>query len=81
MLTSKIESEALAREVSFDEDCMHVTLSDGRTISTPIAWFESLLFAKPEQRQNWRLIGDGEGIHWTDLDEDISVAGLLKGRR
>jgi len=54
---------------------------DGRTITVPVAWFPRLLHGAPVKRSNWRLIGSGEGIHWPDLDEDISVAGLLSGRR
>ena len=55
-------------------------LADGRTISVPLAWFPRLLHGRPEERQNWRLIGDGQGIHWPDLDEDISLENLLLGR-
>lgn len=55
-------------------------LSDGRTISVPLAWYPRLLNATPKERSNWRLIGKGQGIHWNDLDEDVSVEGLLAGR-
>ena len=55
-------------------------LDDGRELSVPLAWFPRLLHATPEQRQAWELIGRGEGLHWEELDEDISVAGLLAGR-
>ena len=68
-----------AREVKIDEDCLRVTLADGRTIAVPLAWFPRLLHATHKQRKNWRLIGEGEGIHWPGLDEDLSVAGLLAG--
>jgi hypothetical protein len=54
-------------------------LADGRTIIVPLAWFPRLLHATPEQRRRWELLGDGEGIHWPDVDEDLSVAGLLRG--
>jgi len=57
---------------------MHVLLSDGREISVPFEWFPRLKSASPKQRRNWRLIGKGIGIHWPDLDEDISVSSLLK---
>ncbi len=63
-------------------DCeLIVTLDDGRSISVPIVWFPRLSRATPESREKWELIGDGEGIHWPILDEDISVAGLLAGNR
>jgi len=56
---------------------MHVRMSDGRVVSVPLEWFPRLRDATDEQRANWRLIGKGVGIHWEDLDEDVSVAGLL----
>jgi len=56
---------------------MHITLEDGRELSIPIEWFPSLRDAKPKERDNWRFIGDGEGIHWEDIDEDILVENLL----
>jgi Protein of unknown function (DUF2442) len=69
-----------AENVTITEDTLTVDLSDGRTISVPLAWFPRILQATPEERKNWRLIGKGQGIHWEDLDEDISVEGLLAGR-
>jgi hypothetical protein len=63
------------------EDTLSVDLSDGRTISVPLAWFPRLLHASPAERNNWRLIGKGQGVHWEDIDEDISVESLLAGRR
>jgi Protein of unknown function (DUF2442) len=69
-----------AENVTITEDTLTVDLSDGRTISAPLAWFPRILQATPEERKNWRLIGKGQGIHWEDLDEDISVEGLLAGR-
>lgn len=62
------------------EDTLSVDLSDGRTISVPLAWFPRLLHATTEERNHWRLIGKGHGIHWEAIDEDISVEGLLAGR-
>jgi len=56
-----------------------VSLVDGRRVSVPLAWFPRLLHASPAQRSNWQLLGDGEGIHWPDVDEDLSVAGILRG--
>ena len=61
-------------------DTLKVELSDGRTLSIPLAWYPRLLSATPEERNNWRLIGKGQGIHWDDLDEDISLEGLIVGR-
>ena len=69
-----------ADNVTITEDTLCVDLSDGRTISVPLAWFPRLLQSTPEERNNWRLIGKGRGIHWADIDEDISVEGLLAGR-
>ena len=56
-------------------------LADGRTLSVPLAWYPRLFHGSQSERENWELIGDGEGIHWPDLDEDISVEGLILGRR
>jgi hypothetical protein len=61
-----------------DEDAILVRLADGREISAPLAWYPRLLNATPEQRQRWQLIGNGNGINWEELDEDISVRGLLR---
>ena len=69
-----------AENVTITEDTLSVDLRDGRTISVPLAWFPRLLQSTPEERNNWRLIGNGRGIHWEDIDEDISVEGLLAGR-
>lgn len=66
-----------ATNVQFDEDMLNVQFSDGREIKVPLEWFPRLRDATAEQRNNWRLIGKGVGIHWEDLDEDVSVAGLL----
>ncbi|MDQ2806650.1 MAG: DUF2442 domain-containing protein [Chloroflexota bacterium] len=67
-----------AIEVHCDQDVLHVRLSDGREIAVPLEWFPRLRDATPEQRADWRLIGRGVGIHWEALDEDLSVAGLLR---
>jgi hypothetical protein len=67
--------------VAIGDTDLQVDLADGRTVTVPLAWYPRLAHATPEERANWRLIGRGEGIHWTDLDEDISVAALLAGRR
>ena len=79
MSSSKVNSvTALATGVRFDQEHLHVQLADGREISIPLEWFPKLRDAKKKQRSTWRLIGKGVGIHWEELDEDISVAGLLK---
>ncbi len=65
-------------EISFDSDILKVFLSDGREISVPLEWFPKLRDASSEARQNWRLIGRGLGVHWPELDEDISLEGLLQ---
>jgi hypothetical protein len=69
-----------AEGITVTEDTLSVDLSDGRTISVPLAWFPRLLCASSEERNNWRLIGKGHGIHWEDMDEDISIEGLLAGK-
>jgi hypothetical protein len=82
MNTSGIDlKDAAAQRVAVSEDSLTVELADGRTIAVPLAWFPRLLHGTPAELANWRLIGSGEGIHWPDLDEDISVASLLAGRR
>ncbi|MBC7263671.1 MAG: DUF2442 domain-containing protein [Chloroflexi bacterium] len=81
MNSSAIEIRlATARHVTVTEDALMVDLSDGRAVSVPLAWYPRLLHGTPRERNNWRLIGDGEGIHWPDLDEDISVENLLLGK-
>jgi hypothetical protein len=69
-----------AENVMITEDTLNVDLSDGRTISVPLNWFPRLLHASQKHRNNWRLIGKGHGIHWDDIDEDISVEGLIAGQ-
>jgi hypothetical protein len=66
--------------VTIDDQSLSVELSDGRTIAAPLAWYPRLLHATPKERACWRLVADGEGIHWPDLDEDVSVEGLIAGR-
>jgi hypothetical protein len=72
--------EPRAQSLLVTEDSLVVDLLDGRTISVPLAWYPRLLHGTPEERKRWQLIGNGEGIHWPDLDEDLSVEGLLLGR-
>jgi Protein of unknown function (DUF2442) len=78
-LTERIEAQA--QSVSVSDDSLTVDLTDGRTVSVPLAWFPRLAHGTVEERANWQLIGRGQGIHWPDLDEDISVDSLLEGRR
>src|SRR5437762_12466767 len=73
-------SSPTAEGVTVTEDTLSVDLSDGRTIAVPLAWFPRLLHATSKERNKWRLIGKGHGIHWAELDEDISVEGLLAGK-
>ena len=73
--------EAMAQSLSVTDDALIVDLTDGRTITVPLIWFPRLSHGTPDERTNWRLIGNGAGIHWPDLDEDISVESLLAGRR
>ncbi len=68
-----------AEDITLTDDTLTAELSDGRSISVPLSWYPRLVHATPEERNNWRLIGPGEGIHWPDLDEDISVEMLLGG--
>jgi len=67
------------KDVRCDEDTLSVNLTDGRTITVPLVWFPRLLHATPEQRANWEIAGAGFGIHWPDIDEDLSTEGLLRG--
>ncbi len=80
MNTSEYDPRNRARDVTFVADRMQVELVDGRAIVVPLEWYPRLHNATAEQRENWRLIGDGHGIHWPDVDEDISIIGLLEGR-
>lgn len=70
-----------AQEVEVREDTLVVSLADGRTISVPLAWFPRLWYGTPEERNNFEIIGDGNYIHWPELDEDLSISGILAGRR
>ena len=79
--SSRETTTARARGVSFDDRMMHVSLSDGRCLGVPLDRFPRLHAATPEQRERWELIGQGVGIHWPELDEDLSVSGLLAGNR
>jgi hypothetical protein len=75
----EVEVSARAQAVRVTDDEVVVSLTDGRRIAVPIVWFPRLLQATVAQRERWELMGDGEGIHWSEIDEDLSVAGLLRG--
>jgi hypothetical protein len=77
--TSQLNLGIRASDVHFDEDSLSVDLEDGRTITVPLAWYPRLLNATPRQRANWELCAAGFGIHWPDVDEDLSTEGLLEG--
>jgi hypothetical protein len=79
-VTSSLPSgDPRAKEITITEDELIVLLADGRRIAAPLAWFPRLLRATQEQRRHFEILGDGAGIHWPDVDEDLSVAGLLRG--
>ncbi len=76
---AEVAPDIRVRGVHVDDECLTVDLMDGRTISVPLAWYPRLLGAMPEQRQRWEMAGGGYGIHWPDIDEDLSTEGLLRG--
>ena len=78
MPTLAIRLDPTAVDVQADDALLRVTLADGRELAAPLEWFPRLRDATPEQRGHWRLIGRGQGVHWPDVDEDISVASLLR---
>ena len=80
MSISDIKPGESVKNVYFTEDTLSVDLNDGRTITVPLAWYPRLLHATKEQLNNWEVCGGGFGIHWPDLDEDLSTKGLLKGQ-
>ena len=79
MKSSAVEASARAMAVQVTQDELVVSLTDGRKIAVPLAWFPRLLHASEAQRNHWELLGGGVGIHWGEIDEDLSVAGLLRG--
>ena len=81
MNTSPIEVRPLARTVRVSADELTVGLADGRVLTVPLVWFPRLVHASATARGKWELLGDGEGIHWPEADEDLSVEGLLLGNR
>ena len=79
MHVSEVKPGERVKDVHLTEDTLAVDLVDGRTIIVPLAWYPRLLEATAEQRLNWKLSGAGYGIHWPDIDEDLSTEGLLRG--
>ncbi len=79
MGTLALRADERVETVSFSQDSLVVSLKDGRTISVPLTWYPRLLAATVAARQNWQISGAGYGIHWPDLDEDLSTEGLLRG--
>jgi hypothetical protein len=79
MSTSEPRAGERIRDVHFSDDTLSVDLVDGRTITVPLVWYPRLLHATPAQRASWRIAGGGYGIHWPDVDEDLSSEGLLRG--
>jgi hypothetical protein len=79
MASSTKTSHERVLDVAFSEDALSVALRDGRVISVPLVWYPRLLNASPAQRKNWKIAGGGYGIHWPDVDEDLSTEGLLRG--
>ncbi len=79
MTTSEPKAGAQITSVEVSEDYLMVGLLDGRQVSVPVAWYPRLLRATPEQRNRWEIVGAGFGIHWPEIDEDLSVEGLLAG--
>lgn len=83
-MTSSAQAEGAdirVREIAIADDQLTVALMDGRSITVPLAWYPRLAAGTPDQRANWELAGGGYGIHWPDLDEDLSTEGLLAGAR
>jgi hypothetical protein len=81
MITLTLEKDPLAISVQVDDQRLMVDLADGRTLAIPLAWYPRLWHGSKNERQNWRLLGDGYAIEWPDLDEHIGIEGLLAGRR
>jgi hypothetical protein len=79
MSSTAVRHQPLAYDVQVTEDELIISLTDGRRVSAPLVWFPRLLNASPAMRAEWRFIGDGEGVHWPEADEDISVEALLLG--
>jgi hypothetical protein len=81
MSSSVITTDERVLDVAFSDDALIVSLRDGRVISVPLVWYPRLLNATPAQRKNWKIAGGGYGIHWREIDEDLSTEGLLRGAK
>jgi hypothetical protein len=81
MSSSAITADERVLDVAFSDDALSVSLRDGRVISVPLVWYPRLLNATLAQRKNWKIAGGGYGIHWPDIDEDLSTEGLLRGAK
>ena len=81
MSSSAITADERVLDVAFSDDSLSVSLRDGRVISVPLVWYPRLLNATLSQRKNWKIAGGGYGIHWPDVDEDLSTDGLLRGAK
>lgn len=79
MSISAVKFDDHAIDVSFTNDALHFVLADGREISAPLEWFPRLRDASEKERNSWRLIGNGIGVHWPEIDEDIAISTLMKG--
>ncbi|MBC8042193.1 MAG: DUF2442 domain-containing protein [Rhizobacter sp.] len=79
-MNTSADNTPLAKSIAFNDDSFSVALKDGRTLSIPYTWYPRLIAATVSQRNRYELSGEGEGIHWPELDEDVSVAGLIAGR-
>lgn len=80
MSTLAVKFDEHAVGINFTQDALHFVLADGREISTPLEWFPRLRDATDAQRKNWRFIGNGIGIHWPDIDEDIAISTVMRGK-
>src|SRR5919201_944795 len=78
-IISPVATDERVKKVSLDDDSLCVSLMDGRTITVPLAWYPKLLYASKQQRSNWQISAGGYGIHWVEIDEDLSTEGLLRG--
>ncbi|WP_159788254.1 DUF2442 domain-containing protein [Sodalinema gerasimenkoae] len=79
MTTPVVNVDERVKDVSFDEDSITVFLMDGRAISVSLVWYPRLYHATPEQQEAWEICGGGYGLHWEDIDEDLSTEGMLRG--
>ena len=81
MTTLTLETEPIANQTTVTDEKLIVDLTDGRSLSIPLAWYPRLIHASLEERQNWQILGDGYAIEWVDLDEHMGIEGLLSGRQ